>query len=164
MELIEPPRVESRPEVPYVGIRAVTPFRGMLGASDKLFAELSAWVEQSGVETVGHGFLRLHVIDMSGPMDLEVGLVTPLATGFTGRVRAGALLPGRYATLTHKNHALRANRALIEWARDHELEFDRHEVPEGDRFACRYEACLTDPKLEPRKTKRAFEVAIKLAD
>ena len=73
MEIIEPARVESRPEVPYVGIRVVTPFRGMLGASDKLFAELYAWVEQSGVETLGHGLVRLHVIDMSGPMDLEVG-------------------------------------------------------------------------------------------
>ena len=164
MEIIEPARVESRSEVPYVGIRAVTPFRGMLGASDKLFAELSAWVEQSGVETLGHGFVRLHVIDMSGPMDLEVGLVTPRPTDFTGRVAAGVLLPGRYATLTHRNHALRANRALIDWARDNKLEFDRCDVPEGDRFACRYEACLTDPKLEPRKTKRAFEVAIKLVD
>jgi hypothetical protein len=164
MEIIEPARVEERPEVPYVGIRVVTPFRGMLGVSDKLFAELSAWVEQSGVETSGYGFLRLHVIDMSGAMDLEVGLVTPQPTDFTGRVRAGALLAGRYATLTYKNHALQANRALIEWARDNELVFDRRDVPEGDRFACRYEACLTDPKVEPRKTKRAFEVAIKLAD
>ena len=85
VEIIEPARVESRPEVPYVGIRVVTPFRGMLGASDKLFAELSAWVEQSGVETLGHGLVRLHVIDMSGPMDLEVGLVTPRPTDFVGR-------------------------------------------------------------------------------
>ena len=52
---------------------------------------------------------------------------------------------------------MRANRALIEWARDNGVAFDRADVPEGDRFACRYEAYLTDPKLEPRKTKRAVE-------
>ena len=70
---------------------------------------------------------------------------------------------GRYATLTYRNHAIQANRALLDWVRDNGLTLDRHEVPEGDAFACRYEACLTDPKLEPRKTKQEIELAMKLA-
>jgi len=36
-------------------------------------------------------------------------------------------------------------------------------VPEADRFACRYEAYLTDPKLEPRKKQWKIELACKLA-
>ena len=44
MEIVRPARVEERPERPYVGIRVVTPFRGMLGVYDDLLKELSAWV------------------------------------------------------------------------------------------------------------------------
>ena len=36
MQIIQPPRVEQRPEKAYVGIRVVTPFRGMLRARDEL--------------------------------------------------------------------------------------------------------------------------------
>ncbi|HEX5199299.1 MAG TPA: hypothetical protein VFW27_05100 [Actinoplanes sp.] len=35
------------------------------------------------------------------------------------------------------------------------------ENPAGDRFACRYEAYLTDPRTERMKTKWRAEVAIK---
>ncbi len=162
MEIVRPARVEERAERPYVGIRVVTPFRGMLRVYDDLLKELSAWAAQAGIETVEYGFLRLHVIDMSGPMDMEAGFFTLQAVSGDERVRPGLMPAGRYATLTYKDHGIRANRALLEWVRDSGLMLDRHDEPEGDAFACRYEACLTDPKLEPRKTKREIELAMKL--
>ena len=76
MQIIQPPRVEQRPEKAYVGIRVVTPFRGMLRARDELLAELYKWLTSHDFEPAGPFFLRLHVIDMEGPMDLEVGVVT----------------------------------------------------------------------------------------
>ena len=164
MEIIEPARVEQRPGRTYVGIRVVTPFRGMLKVRDELLRELRTWIEGSDVETIGHGFLRLHVIDMDGPMDLEVGYFTREPCQGGGRVAPGQMPAGRYATLTYRDHAMRANRALIEWARDNGVEFDRHDEPEGDAFACRYEAYLTDPKEQPRKTKWAIELAFRIAD
>lgn len=164
MEIIEPARVEQRPERVYVGIRVVTPFRGMLKVRDELLQELRMWTEESDTETVGHGFLRLHVIDMAGPMDLEVGYFTRGPCEGGGRVQPGSMPAGRYATLTYRDHAMRANRALIEWARDNGVEFDRHEEPAGDAFACRYEAYLTDPRDEPRKTKWDVELAFRIAD
>jgi effector-binding domain-containing protein len=162
VEIVRPARVEERPERPYVGIRVVTPFRGMLGVYDDLLKELSAWVAQSGLETVEYGFLRLHVIDMSGPMDVEAGFFTVGEQPGDDRVRPGLMPPGRYATLTYRDHAIQANRALLDWVRDSGLTLDRRGEPEGDAFACRYEACLTDPKLEPRKTRREIELAMKL--
>jgi effector-binding domain-containing protein len=162
VEIVRPARVEQRPERPYVGIRVVAPFRGMLRVYDDLLKELRSWVAQSGVETVEYGFLRLHVIDMSGPMDIEAGFFTVGEQPGGERVRPGLMPPGRYATLTYKDHAIRANRALLDWVRDNGHELDRRDAPEGDAFACRYEACLTDPKLEPRKTKREIELAMKL--
>src|SRR5579863_5322613 len=76
MEIVEPARVEKRPAIPYVGIRVTTPFRGMLAVRDHLLAEARSGVQEAGIETVGYGFLRLHVIDMDGPMDLEAGFFT----------------------------------------------------------------------------------------
>jgi hypothetical protein len=70
---------------------------------------------------------------------------------------------GRYATLTYKDHAYRANAFLQDWAKDNGLALDRKAVPAGDAFACRYEAYWTDPKVEPRKTRWTVELAMRLA-
>jgi effector-binding domain-containing protein len=160
--MIAPPRVEQRPERLYVGIQVVTPFRGMLKVRDELLQEVRAWLESSDVEPIEHGFLRLHVIDMSGPMDIEVGYFTRRSCEGGGRIKPGSMPAGRYATLTYRDHSVRANRALIEWARDNGIEFDRHEEPEGDAFGCRYEANLTDPRQEPRKTRWDVELAFRI--
>jgi len=107
VEIVEPARVEERAEVPYIGIRVITPFRGMLGVRDRLLAEARSGIKEAGIETVGYGFLRLHVIDMDV--------------------------------------------------------LDRRTVPEGDAFACRYEAFWTDPAVESHKTRWTVELAILLA-
>ncbi|TCO20448.1 GyrI-like small molecule binding protein [Kribbella steppae] len=164
MDLLEPPRVVERPEQDYLGIRVVTPFRGMLSTRNELIDALSAWLLDQGIDDVGLFFLRLHVIDMSGPMDMEVGVVTPGPLAGDGRVQPATLLAGRYATLTYRNHSLRANRALIEWAAAEGIAFDRWDVAEGDHFACRYEAFRTDPRTEPRKTKWEVELNFRIAD
>jgi hypothetical protein len=45
----------------------------MLAERDRLLAEARSEVKEATLDTVGYGFLRLHVIDMEGPMDLEAG-------------------------------------------------------------------------------------------
>jgi hypothetical protein len=82
-------------------------------------------------------FLRLRVIDMAGPMDLEVGMMTPEKLPGDDRVRPATLPAGRYATLTYRNHSMRANRALLDWVAEQQLVLGRREVPAGDLFACR---------------------------
>lgn len=169
MELIQPPRIVERPQLDYLGIRVVTPFRGMLHVRDELMSELSDWLLRHSIEDAGPFFLRLHVIDMRGPMDLEVGVVTPGRSsgpvdGSTDRVRPAVLPAGRYATLTYRNHSLRANGALIDWAGANGFAFDRWDEAEGDCFASRYEAYLTDPHTEPRKTKWEVELNFRIAE
>ncbi|MBA3843591.1 MAG: GyrI-like domain-containing protein [Actinobacteria bacterium] len=164
MEILAPPRVEQRPERVYLGIRVVTPFRGMLKVRDELLREVRACIDASDAEPIEHGFMRLHVIDMKGAMDIEVGYFTRRPCQGRGRIEPGSMPAGHYATLTYRDHSLRANRALIEWARENGLEFDRREEPAGDVFACRYEANLTDPKEEPRKTRWDVELAFRIVE
>jgi hypothetical protein len=108
--------VEERPAIPYVGIRVTTPFRGMLAVRDRLLAEARAGIKEAEIETVGYGFLRLHVIDMGGPMDLEAGIFTAGPAHIVHpKLRSGSMPAGRYVTMKYRDHAHRANQALQDW-------------------------------------------------
>ncbi|GAA0498539.1 hypothetical protein Ade02nite_91780 [Paractinoplanes deccanensis] len=163
MEILAGPAVSELPERHSVGIRVRTPFRGMFAVRDELMRELYAWLGEHGVE---HGvtFFRLHVVDMNGTMEIETGVVTKAPVRGTGRIAAGVLPAGRYATMTYVGHGRRANGTLIDWVRAGDEALDVEENPAGDRFACRYEAYLTDPRAERMKTKWQIELAIRLRD
>ncbi|GIF02482.1 GyrI-like domain-containing protein [Actinoplanes siamensis] len=163
MEILNGPTITTKPDRDCVGIRLVTPFRGMFAVRDRLMHQLYSWLDGQGI-AYGHTFFRLHVVDMDGPMDIEVGVVTGEAVQGDGRIRAGVLPAGRYATLTYVNHGRRANGALRDWAHREGLTLDRTESPAGERFGCRYEAYLTDPRSERLKTRWHTELAIRLAD
>jgi hypothetical protein len=138
--------------------------KGMFTEVNKLRKELASWLRQQKVESACSPFLRYYVIDMAGEMDIEIGVpVMPLLPG-GGRVTAGALPAGRYASLIYVGNGLTGNKALLDWAKAKGLTWDRWQEAKGDAFRCRCETFLTDPKLEPHKTKWEIEVAIKLAD
>jgi hypothetical protein len=162
VEILEGPSVVTRPERATAGIRTVTRFRGMLAVRDQLLAELYERLDRTGA-AYGPAFLRLHVVDMNGDMDLEVGAVTDKPIAGDDRLRPDVLPAGRYATLTYVNHARRANGLLIDWVRAQGLPFDVLTGPAGDEFACRYEMYLTDPRTERMKTKWKIELSIRLA-
>lgn len=163
MELIEPPHIELRPRAATLGIRVVTPFRGMLAVRDGLMREMRSWLDDHQVDA-GPMFMRFYVVDMAGDMDFEVGAIADAAPPPDSRIRRGELPAGRFATLTYIDHSLRANRHLIEWAQDSGLAFDRRPTPAGDAFACRYEAVLSDERKEKRKTRWRVQLNFKLAE
>lgn len=163
--MISEPKIDYHPEKPYMGIRMQTPFRGMFKEVTKLFKELNAWVKQHKVELAGPAFLRYHVIDMQGEMDIEVGF--PVATPLPGdqRVSAGVLPGGRYASLVYSDcSGLAGNKALISWIIDNHIPWDKWDNEKGVVFGSRYEAWLSNPKVEPGKKRGNMEVAIKLTD
>lgn len=163
VELIEAPHVVYRSSATTVGIRVVTPFRGMLSVRDNMIRELRSWLDQHDADA-GPLFLRFYVVDMKGDMDLEVGAVSSKAPPVESRIRRGELSAGRYATLTHVDHSIRANRHLIEWAAEAGHVFDRRATPAGDAFACRYEAYLSDERIVKRKTRWRIQLNFKLAE
>jgi hypothetical protein len=164
MTTIGKPKIDNRPERLYVGIRTLAPFKGMSKVVTRISKELDQWLKAEGVETSGPPFLRFHVIDMRGTMDITFGVPVPRPILVDGAVTAGVLPAGRYASLVYSGGGIAGNRALIEWVRGQGLAFDRWDTEQGDNFRSRYETYLTDPKIEPRKTRWQVEVAIKLAD
>lgn len=164
MTIISGPKIDERADQPYMGIRTQTPMSGMSKVVTRMFKEMNAWARKQVLEPVKPPFLRFHVIDMEGDMDIEVGfpVVKPLKDD--GDVRAGVIPAGRYASLIYTGSGYSGNKALIEWAKSNGIAWDRWDDANGDAFCSRYESYLTDPKTEPRKTKWEIEVAIKLAD
>lgn len=157
MEIVYGPVIESRAPRPTIGIRKRTPFRGMLAERDRLLAELIKWMDDEGVEPDGQFFMRLHTIDMTGEMDIEVGVFTS-ATG-EGAVQSGSAPGGDYVVLRYINHSLRAHRLLFEWAANQLVSFDFDEAVDGAHWASRYEIYVTDPRTERRKTRWEIELA-----
>jgi effector-binding domain-containing protein len=164
MTTIGKPKIDKRPKIKYMGIRIIAPFKGMSKEIGRSADELNDWVEANKVKTSGPPFLRYHVIDMRGFMDISYCVPVRKALPDDGNVKADVLPAGRYASLVYSGGGISGNRALIEWVRAQGLEFDRWYTKQGDNFAGRYETFLTDPKIEPRKSKWKIEVAIKLAD
>ena len=158
------PGIDRRTARQYVGLRIITPFEGMFAQTDKLFKELRQWVNAQGLADQGPCFLRYHVIDMQGLMDVEAGFVVTSRHAGDERVKSGVLPAGRYAHLTYSRYALRGNVALLTWIKEQKLNVDREDTPKGDAFVCRYEAYLTDYRTEHRKTKWQVDLAIRLRD
>jgi effector-binding domain-containing protein len=152
MEIISGPAVVTHPDRRGVGIRTVTPFRGMFAVRDQLMASLVDRFD-------GTVYFRLHEIDMNGPMDIEVGVLTDAGADGSAGERETLLPGGRYASMVYVNHGRRANGTLLDWAAAEGLRLDR----DGDVFGCRYEAYLTDPRTERMKTRWQTELAIRLA-
>lgn len=158
------PGIDFRPARHAVGLRIITPFDGMFAQTDKLFKELRQWVNAQDLADQGPYFLRYHVIDMNGLMDVEAGFVVTAPQTGDERVSSGVLPAGRYAHLTYTRYALRGNQALLLWVKEQQLEIEREDTSKGDAFGCRYEAYLTDYRTEPRKTKWQVDLAIRLRD
>ena len=164
MPTIGEPKIDTRPKQVYMGIRTIAPFKGMFKVVNRIADELHTWVDEHRIKTSGPPFLRYHVIDMRGSMDISFCVPVRKAFPEGGQVKADVLPAGRYASLVYSGGGISGNRALIEWVRAKSMDFDRWDTEQGDNFRSRYETYLTDPKVEPRKSKWKIEVAIKLAD
>ena len=158
-------RVYERPDEHYMGIRVQTPFKGMFTVIDKhLFKELRAWMKQEGVEPAGQPFFRFYIINMEGEMDVEVGIPVATALPGNGRVNPRVMPGGCYASLVYVGSGYTGSGALTRWAMANGHAFDEWEVPNGMAYRARYERYLTDPKIQPLKSKWEVEVAVKLVD
>jgi effector-binding domain-containing protein len=154
----------EKPARPYAGIRLETPFPGMFAVATRALKDLRAWSKASGLQEQGPYFLRYYHCDMQAIMEVEAGFVTDAAPADHPNIRSGTLPAGRYASLIYRGNGLRGNQALMQWGRDTGTVFEPIDPRRTESYACRYEAYLTDYRLEPRKLLWDVELSIKIAD
>jgi effector-binding domain-containing protein len=162
--VIGPASIVTQPERHSLGIRFKTPFDGMFALVTKEMKELRKWVKATGLSEDGPYFLRYYHCDMRSTMEIEVGLMTRSRLAGQGRIRPGSLPAGQYASLVYRGNGLRGNQALMLWARDRGITFDPLEPGAVESYTCRYEAYLTDYRVEPRKLLWDVELSIRVAD
>jgi effector-binding domain-containing protein len=160
------PAVVYREAQPYVGVRASVTMTALAEVAHRI-PELLAWVGARGQSPAGPPFFRYLVIDMNAKLEVEVGVPVTAALADDGDVRGGALPAGRYATVTHvgaPNTLVEATRSLLDWAAEQGLNWDMVAEGSEERWGCRIESYLTDPRLEPDTKKWQTELGFRLAD
>ena|SRR5437868_6523778 len=163
--MISKPKLDDRAEQHYVGIRTQTAPSTFKKIIPQFLNELFGWLDKQGIAPVGAPFMRYHVINMAGNMDVELGVPIANATQGDNRVTPGVIPAGRYASVVYSGvTGITGNRALIEWAVKNNIRWDRWDDEHGDAFRSRVEYFLTDPAEQPDRKKWETEVAIRLAD
>ena len=162
--IIGPVSIVEKPERSYLGIRLNTPFGGMFAVITKALKELRKWSRANSLSEAGPYFVRYYHCDMQDIMDVEIGLMTNSGHAGQGHIKPGSLPKGRYATLIYKGNGLRGNQALMKWATENGIKFDPLVPNAVESYVCRYEAYLTDYRVESRKLLWDVELSIKIAD
>src|SRR5690349_15581703 len=93
------PQLEDRPAQPYVAIRTQVTMQELGPTIPQLLGEVFGWLGKQGGAPARPPFVRFLVIDMAAQLDIEVGVPIAAAVATEGRVAAGELPAGRYATL-----------------------------------------------------------------
>jgi effector-binding domain-containing protein len=161
------PEIETRAGQPYVAIKTQVTMETLGTVVPPLNQEAFAWLGEQHVAPAGAPFWKYNVIDMAGQLEVEAGV--PVAQPLTGngRVITGVLPAGRYVTLCHvgaPETLAGATASLLDWAAARGLTFDMSPSPEGERWGCRLEIYLTDPRDEPDMSKWETRLAFRLAD
>ncbi|HLO98158.1 MAG TPA: GyrI-like domain-containing protein [Fimbriimonas sp.] len=162
--IIGPVEIVEKPERTYLGIKVQTPFPGMFAEATQALRELRKWAKSNSVSEDGPYFIRYYHCDMSEIMEIEVGLFVPNGTSGDERIQPGSMPKGRYATLIYRGNGLRGNQALMKWAVDNGVKFEPIDPNLKEFYVCRYEAYLTDYRVESRKLLWDVELSIKVID
>jgi len=161
------PTIVEWPAKPYAAITAQVTLQNLSAVVPPLNGEVFGWLAQRGVAPAGPPFWKYNVIDMQRGLEVEAGVTVAAAFEGDARVQPGILPAGRYVTAHHVGHPstlITATAALLDWAKAKGLVWDVSPSPAGDRWGCRLELYLTDPRTEPDLTKWETQLAFRLRD
>ncbi len=161
------PQIEPRVALPYAGLRMRVTMESLSGAVDEAFTQLFGWLAEHGTAVAGPPFIRYHVIDMEGELQVEMGIPAGVQAGDGDRIRPGTLPAGRYAVLRHVgpyDGLVASNAALQQWARDQGVALDSRDTADGTAWRSRVEHYLTNPAAEPDPAKWEVDVAYLTAE
>ncbi|GII89224.1 hypothetical protein Ssi03_72140 [Sphaerisporangium siamense] len=159
------PTVETQEERPYAAVPITAPLREW-GRVNALVPEVYAWLRDRSVPPAGPLFYRYWSVDVRGDISLEVGVPVAAPVTGDGRVIAGVIPGGRYATLLHTGHPdrlLESLTALEKWGPAHGLRWDNRHEGGHEVWGGRFEFYLSDPAVEPDMDKWSIEIAYRIA-
>lgn len=159
------PAVVEREEQLYAFIRGSVRMNAFASIANRL-PELVAWLTGHGAEFNGAPFFRFNAIDMEGESEVEAGVPVIAAPEPEGDIRIAMLPAGRYVTAVHVGHPDKLFGTITElrrWAEREGLEWDMTVVDGVERWGCRVESYLTDPRVEPEMSKWKIGLAFRLA-
>ena len=162
-------QVVDRPAQPFVGVTRPVTMATLKEAADEV-PRLLGWLSERGLTPAGAPFLRYLVIDMAATMVVQAGVPVAepvVASVPDGDVEDDTLPAGSYVTTTHVgpyDGLYNATAALLTWAGEQGLHFDKSPSPSGEAWASRVERYETDPVAEPDPARWVTRLTFKLAD
>lgn len=166
--MMSEPRIEERPEQPYVGIRSLVTMAEM-PTLPPLWDEVFGWLASKGIQPAGAPLWRYRVVDMETALEIDVAVPVEAPVQGEGRIISDVLPGGRYVTTVYTgpyegDGMMNATADLLAWAAAQGLTWDMKPVSAtGEGWAARVEHYLTDPVEEPDPTQYETELAFKLA-
>jgi len=154
-------QLQTRAAQHYAAIPATVAMDGISAAVDDAFPALFGWLASQGIAPAGPPLIRYLVIDMSGELQIELGVPVAAPVTASGRIQPGVLPAGRYAVLRHTgpyDGLVASNAALLRWAQENGIEFDTWDTAQGPAWRSRAEHYLTDPSQEPDPAKLETDV------
>lgn len=162
--LTESPEILERPAAPYVAVRRAVTMETIHMIADQVPAVLSRLAAR-GVTPAGPPFLRYLLIDMDRELVVEAGVPVAEAAAVDDGLETGVLPGGRYvvaSVLGHPDELVAVTGEFLAWAESRGLEWDVETGPSGERWGCRLESFLTDPREQPDLRLWRTELAFRL--
>jgi predicted transcriptional regulator YdeE len=160
------PAIVERAAQPYVAFRETATMQTM-DQPARRFPVLFGWLGAQGIAPAGAPFYKYDVIDMARELIVEAGVPVASEPEVPAEMVAGVLPGGRYVSVTHVGHPdqlVDVVRAMLVWADEQGLTWDKTDTPDGEAWGCRLEIYETNPQEEPDMNKWETELAFRLAD
>ena len=163
---ITTPRLEERPEQPYVYIRCHVGMGEIEPKATSLVPQVFQWLAQHDVEPEGPVLFRYNVVDMESEMEIDVGVILKKPVAGDARVKAGKVPPGTYVTLRHTGHPdelMEATRLLLEWGDKNKVKWLKQQHGKtGEAWDARFEFYVDGPDTQPDMSKWRSDLAFRV--
>ena len=159
------PALTERPAVPYVAIALSATMAELDAAIVDGIEEVASWLTDHGIALTGSPLCRYRVIDMEGQLEVEAGWTIDGPIPAPETFLVDTLPAGTYGSATYRDldEGIEGNGALIDWAHDNGVAWDRWQTPQGDAFASRVELFRSGPMDHTDPATWIIEVLIKVA-
>lgn len=156
------PTLEHRPVQHFAGIRTLTTMPNLGSAIMENHDRIYRWLGENNIEPSGPPFIRYHVIDMQGDMDVELGVPVAKPIEGNGTVKSNTLPEGDYLVTLYTGpyeDLISVTGNFLKWAGENDVHFRKSPSDKGEVWESRLEYYIKDPGNETDPNKFETELA-----